>query len=127
MEHVVQVGIGIDDDAIRKAVENAAINQVVKHIVARVVTDNNYYANGKFTPYGEELIKKALDAYKDDIIEYAVAAVIRTIKNTKKFRNAIDSIVAAMIEESSDIPYGAVVGLDENDEEDDVGESDSVS
>lgn len=95
MDHILQFAIGIDDDAIKKRIEESAVekvsNELSRSVKERLFSDS-VWASG-FTETGEDIVKSILYEYKDEIIEQAVKLVVESIKRTKKFRESVGDIV----------------------------------
>lgn len=96
MEHVVQIGVNVDDDAIQQAVINQASKQVADKIEKTIFKQNIYGQNAGFSKKAEELLKEAVDRHKDEIISRAAVLIAETLKRSKKYK----AILAAMDEET---------------------------
>ena len=93
MEHVVQFGVNIDDEKIQQAVIGAATKQVEEKLSHELF--NYYYRSSQIqglSEYTQELVKKKLDDWKDEIIAGAIKVVAESIKNTKKYKEAVKSL-----------------------------------
>ncbi len=105
MEHIVQFAIGIDDNAIKKNLEESAVKQITKNIQADVETAmfNSRYNYGyrqqtdvdKNSPkeWVVEMVKDVIEANKDQIIEAAVAELAKNMAKTKAVKEAIAKVV----------------------------------
>lgn len=98
MEHIIQFGINIDDEAIRKAVVAEAQKQIIDSIqkqVEKVIFSETYgHVNkGKLSYYAQEMIKDTIDAYRDRIIEGVIASLTDKISRTKKFKEAVGEVI----------------------------------
>lgn len=92
MEHIVQFGISIDDDAIKKSIEASA----EKAIIGKIKDDIMYKLInrwGNLTNLSETVIKRIIDEHKDEIIEKASTSVADSMKRSKKYREALSKIV----------------------------------
>lgn len=76
MEHIVQFGINIDDESIKKAIENNVMKQVaesIKQDAMKRLVGKNEYSNYEYTITLDEIIKSVvnefLDVNRDKIIE----------------------------------------------------------
>ena len=100
MEHIIQFGITIDDDAIRKHIEEKATKQVVD-VISRDLRDKLFsnYGNGGFSYGAEDMIGNFLDKYKDEIIENATTQVVDSIKRSKKYKAALAHVAEEMLNE----------------------------
>lgn len=92
MEHIIQFGVNIDDDAIAKKVADLAAKEVKEKIAEK--TRRGYYSSDNFID--EEFrkeIKNVIDANKDEIIDKAVTALMANMVKTKAVRTAIDDMI----------------------------------
>ena len=96
MEHVVQIGVNVDDDAIQQAVINQASKQIADKIEKTIFRQNYYGQNAGFSEDAEELLKEAVDRHKDEIISRAAVLIAETLKRSKKYK----AILAALDEET---------------------------
>ena len=96
MEHILQFGISIDDDTIKRDVERVATNRLASElkdeIKSTILCDKGWGGSG-FTAKAEEIIRDVMSEYKDDIIERSVQMVVDVIKHSKKYREALTVIV----------------------------------
>lgn len=97
MEHIIQFGITIDDDAIKKHIEEKATKQVVDSI-SQSIKDRLFRYNG-FSYDAQEMFAELLEKYKDEIIEKATAQVVDSIKRSKKYKEALAKVAEEMINE----------------------------
>lgn len=97
MEHIIQFGITIDDDAIKKHIEEKATKQVADSIT-QSVKDRLFRYNG-FSYDAQEMFAELLEKYKDEIIEKATAQVVDSIKRSKKYKEALAKVAEEMINE----------------------------
>ena len=91
MEHVIQIGISVDDEAIQKAVVAQAAKLLAEEF-EKAFIDRSYY--GKPAPGidARRIIAVKVDEYKDIIIERAVEQVVDTIKRSKAYKDAVARI-----------------------------------
>lgn len=95
MEHIIQFGVTIDDDAIKKNIEKNAVDKLVADI-KKEVRDEIFIGSGwnRGLSYKvQEIIKEALAEYKDEIIKEATAELVETMKRSKKYKEALAKIV----------------------------------
>lgn len=95
MEHILQFGINIDDDAIIKVVENRVSNEI-KGELKQSIKDKLFTKWGEFTPLCKELMGELLVEYKEEIISKASEDVANSLKRSKKYKEALASIVEEM-------------------------------
>ena len=84
MEHVIQIGISVDDEAIQKAAVELLAEEFDKAFIER-----SYH--GKPAPGidARQIIADKVDEYKDIIIERAVEQVVDIIKRSKPYKDAV--------------------------------------
>lgn len=92
MEHILQFGISIDDDAIKKSIEQNATKDITNELKSAIkpAIMNRW---GTLTEAGETIFKEFLAEHKDEIIEKAVIDVAQSMRNSKKYREALAKIV----------------------------------
>lgn len=97
MEHIIQFGITIDDDAIKKNIEEKARNQIIKEVKEEIKKElfvgNGWNADLSYKV--RELIKETVRECQDQIIEKATTELVDTMKRSKKYREALAKIVEA--------------------------------
>lgn len=98
MEHIIQFGVTIDDDAIKKNIEEKATNKIVG-AVTQSLKDKLFSRYGGFTYDSQEMFGQFLDKYKDEIIANATAQVVDSIKRSKKYKEALAKVAEEMISE----------------------------
>lgn len=105
MEHIVQFAIGIDDEAIKKRIEESATKQVTDKLKEQITgtilrkSDYSWGNNGSMTltRNGEDIVKDVMEQYKDEIIAGAIKVVADSIKNSKKYRAVLAQIADDML------------------------------
>lgn len=98
MEHIVQFGINIDDEAIKKVlIKNAeeALIHEIKNDVKKAVFHHNYYGQdtGELSRYVQVKINELIESHKDEIIERAATKLAERLSKTKKCREAVDKVL----------------------------------
>lgn len=91
MEHIIQFGVTIDDDAIQKHVMKKASEQVVKDIRENLF----YFRYGSPDGFKSEIadmVKSVLEESKDEIIRLAAYEVAETMKRSKKYKEIMKAI-----------------------------------
>jgi hypothetical protein len=100
MEHIIQFGVNIDDNSIRKAVENEAKKQIIgdlKKSLSKSFFAQRYF-NGEpdpsygFTDYSKDLIMDFLNENKQDIIELAAKLFAEKMVRTKAGKEVIEQV-----------------------------------
>ena len=89
MEHILQFGISIDDEMIKRNVEEKATEMVANDLKKEIIKQN-YYGNSMGLSSGaERIIREVMEKYKDEIIEGAVQMVVESMKRSKKYKEAL--------------------------------------
>lgn len=95
MEHVVQFGIGIDDELIRKRVEEAAEKEIIKQLsdaMARELFGRDCYGRpdrSNVAGWVHAKVDEFMTANKDEIIACAAERLADKVSKTKAFREAV--------------------------------------
>jgi hypothetical protein len=99
MEHVIQFGIGIDDDdAIRKRIEDGAEAQILKNIedgVRSTLFEKDYYGRGYSkvpTSYLDKKIDAFFEAHKDEIIDIAATKLADRLARSKRGKEILEGL-----------------------------------
>ena len=90
MEHVVQLGINIDDDAIRRAVEKDAKNEIINKIISDVkyelgIKDSRWSRSD----FADEVADKIIEKLGEDIVNQTVASLVDKLPRRKWFREQV--------------------------------------
>lgn len=105
MEHIVQFAIGIDDDAIKKNLEESAVNQITDNIqddVEKAMFNHRYSYNyrqrtdvDKDSPkeWVVNIVKEVIEANKDQIIGCAIEELTKNMMRSKIVREAVKGAV----------------------------------
>lgn len=91
MEHILQFGVTIDDDAIQKHAMQKASEQVVKDVHDQLFYSRYGSPNG-FKPEVAGMVKSVLEESKDEIIRLAAHEVAETMKRSKKYKEIMKAI-----------------------------------
>lgn len=90
MEHILQFAISIDDEAIEEKAYNKAVGIFLEDFKKKIYTEG-YYAG--LTETAQDAIKKAVDCYKDEIIDKAVQMLVKSIKNSKAWKEKFGEVM----------------------------------
>lgn len=99
MEHIVQFAIGIDDDGIRKRIEENAYNDVVKMFhdsaVETVFGEKRrwYTREYQWEDFIKDGVEQFLDSHRDEIVERAAMKLCEKMSRTKAVREAVKKVV----------------------------------
>lgn len=103
MEHIVQFGISIDDDQIKKTIENNVRSQVVAEIkkdcMEQLIGNDNasaYQYYQKIKDMVNDNIKSFLEENKETIIKEAVNQLAEKLSRTKAVKEALSKTIGDM-------------------------------
>lgn len=97
MEHVVQFGISIDDERIKRTVEAQALqrvtDQLMEHVAQNLPKTYTYSGGDKtdWREYAKQCGADFLEAHRDEIIEGTCKQLAASIRQSKKFKEAWES------------------------------------
>ena len=97
MEHIVQFGISIDDERIKRTVEEQALQRVTEQLMEHVsqnLPQTYTCSRGSETDwkeYAKQCGADFLEAHRDEIIEGTCKQLAASIRNSKKFKEAWES------------------------------------
>lgn len=93
MEHILQFGISIDDDAIKKNIEKSATDKLANQLI-KDIKNALFESWGTGLTYGgKEIVRAFLNDNRDEILDRVVAEVSNTMKRSKKYREALSKIL----------------------------------
>ena len=105
MEHIIQIGISIDDEQIKKTIEKNATQQVVatfRNDVIKEMTGKHNYTKYEYSlemlKVINEQIGTFLDANREEIIEIASEKLAERLVKTKKVRDMVTSTINNLLE-----------------------------
>lgn len=95
MEHIVQFGINIDDDAIRDLVVRDAKKQIIAELTKDVqrelgITGNRYSRSD----VADEIADEIMERCREDIVHETVERLAGTLPRRKWFRDAVSEEVS---------------------------------
>ena len=97
MEHIVQFAIGIDDEAIKKRIEQTAEKQIVdgiKEDISDMIFKKNRWNDEKcLQSWVSSIVVEAVMDHKDDIIREAASKLCEYMKRTKQVKEAVAGAV----------------------------------
>ena len=101
MEHIVQFAIGIDDEAIRKRIEQTAEKQIVDSIKEdindHIFRETTWAKDSVLQNWVKDIVVDAILEHKDEIVTSAASQLCEHMKRTKAVREA----VAGAVEETT--------------------------
>lgn len=98
MEHIVQFAIGIDDNAIKKRVEENAYNDIVEKLIkeaknslprSKSFVENS--VNWRFVV--DDRLDYFLEKNRDDIIDAAAEKLCESFKRTKAYKEKMTEVM----------------------------------
>lgn len=92
MEHILQFAINIDDETIKKQIEQSAEKKIVDKLKEDIKA-SIFTRWGNVSDKMEQIIAGVMDDYKDEIIKRASEQVADSIKRSKKYREALADLV----------------------------------
>jgi len=97
MEHIVQFAIGMDDEAIRKRIEEHAYEDVLKSLEDKAMhtinSGSTYMRDTRIENMMQRAIAVLVDSHKDEIIDKAADLLAEKFSRTKKFREAMGAVI----------------------------------
>lgn len=90
MEHIIQFGVNIDDNAI----ENAVIASATKAIIEKVEESSRrgwYGQETKLESIMRSEVKRVIEENKDEILNKAIRDLVRNMSRTKAVKDAVNA------------------------------------
>lgn len=105
MERIIQFGINIDEEQIKKTIEKNAMQQVVatfrNDVIKEMTRKHNYtkseYSTKMWNAINEQ-IKMFLDENKEEIINITSDKLAEKLSKTKKVKDMITSTISNLLE-----------------------------
>lgn len=105
MERIIQFGINIDEEQIKKTIEKNAMQQVVatfRNDVIKEMTGKPNYTKSEYSTKMwnaiNEQIKMFLDENKEEIINITSDKLAEKLSKTKKVKDMITSTISNLLE-----------------------------
>lgn len=99
MEHVVQIGIGIDDERIREGIEREAKKAIMEELTSAATRAVFKYDDWRRTPtrcpteFFAEHIDAFLDKNRDELLRLAADRLAERLVRTKAVKDMVSSVV----------------------------------
>lgn len=98
MEHIVQFAIGIDDNAIKKRVEENAYNDIVEKLIKEVKNSlprsKSFVGNSvNWRFVVDDRLDYFLEKNRDDIIDAAAEKLCESFKRTKVYKEKMTEVM----------------------------------
>lgn len=90
MEHILQFAVSIDDEAIEEKAYNKAVGIFLEDFKKKIYTEG-YYSD--LTDTAQDAVKKAVDCYKDEIIDKAAKMLTDSIKRSKAWKEKFGEVM----------------------------------
>ena len=103
MEHIVQFGITVDDDAIKNLIANKASETVVKEVKRELGVDNKYFSNGVVTKMVSDEVQNQFNLHKEEIIEATAKALAEKLIKTKLVKERVSKVLDNVLGKEGDI------------------------
>ena len=105
IEHIVQFGITIDDEQIKKTIEKNAMQQVVatfrNDIIKEMIGKNNYtksdYSTMMWNAINEQ-VETFLDENREEIIKMSSDKLAEKLAKTKKVKDMVANTINNLLE-----------------------------
>lgn len=104
MEHIVQFGISIDDDSIKKSVERNVMNQVasvIKQDVMKSIVGKKECSNYEYTTRLKDIITETtadfLERNREEIIKETSKKLVERLEKTKAVRDAVNCAINGVL------------------------------
>lgn len=97
MEHLVTVGVVVEDEAVQKSVVNALRDKLYDQIKDAVLSSDYFYIREQdprkqLKALAERGVEKFLENYKTEIIEEAAALLVEKLRNTKAVKEMVKGL-----------------------------------
>lgn len=91
MEHVVQFGINIDDEAIKKAVVANVEKEVIAGIRKQIEKEPGFgeYNYRYGSRFAQEIVETVLEEHLEEIVDYVSAKIADRLCKRKSFTDAV--------------------------------------
>lgn len=103
MEHIVQFGVTVDDDAIKNLIVNKVSEMVVKEVKRELGVDNKYLSNGVVTKMVSDEVQNQFNLHKEEIIEATAKALAEKLIKTKLVKERVSKVLDDVLGKEGDI------------------------
>ena len=103
MEHIVQFGITVDDDAITNLIVNKASETVVNEVKRELGVDNKYFSNSVVTKMVSDEVQNQFNLHKEEIIEATAKALAEKLIKTKLVKERVSKVLDNVLGKEGDI------------------------
>lgn len=97
MEHLVQIGVVVEDEAVQKSVVNALRDKLYDQIKDAVLSSDYFYVREQdprkaLKTLAERGVEKFLESYRTEIIEEAAVLLVEKLRNTKAVKEMVKGL-----------------------------------
>lgn len=97
MEHLVTVGVAVEDEAVQKSVVNALRDKLYEQIKDAVFSSDYFYIREQdprkaLKALAERGVEKFLESYKAEIIAEAASLLAEKLRNTKAVKDMMKGL-----------------------------------
>lgn len=101
MEHIVQFAIGIDDNAIKKRIEDNAYNDIVEELIKEAKNSlpraRSFERGVNWRFIVDDRLDRFLEENRDDIIDAAAEKLCESFKRTKVYKEKMTKVMDAEV------------------------------
>lgn len=94
MEHILNIGVVIDDDAVQRSVVQDLVNQFESRTYEAIRSRSGYYYSESrdetLRSFAKDMIMKFFDEHKAELIEAAAPIVAQRLSKTKTTKEVRD-------------------------------------
>ena len=88
MEHIIQFGVSIDDNAIITKTMDRAVTELKNDLKDKII-ENKWGGKGEFTLTAERVFREAIEDMKPEIVESAATKIAESLGRSTKFREKL--------------------------------------
>lgn len=99
MEHIIQFGVSIDDNAIINKTTELAVAELKNDLKDKII-ENKWGGKGEFTPTAERVFKETIEDMKPEIVELAATKLAESLGRSPKFREKVAAAIGEQTDET---------------------------
>lgn len=103
MEHIVQFGITVDDDAIKNLIVNKASETVINEIKRELGVNDRYYSDNVVNKMVSNEVQNQFNLHKEEIIEATAKVLAEKLIKTKLVRERVSNVLDNVLGKEGDI------------------------
>ena len=93
MEHILQFGVSIDENAIVKAAEDQAARALLNKVNGKVSEITNRWGGEYVLGLYKDEIKRVVNENKETIIERSIKELVYNLSKTKAVKEALGEVI----------------------------------